>query len=257
MSSDSPPTPPHHSDTEWWDWRNLATLNWGRSWQDILQNLIPEHDTQPKAPMTTNQLIIGSANFNFGFGRDAQLAQANRMKAKCDILGCQELEHSLLGNAWTGMRPGNESIWWKRAHTPHVIRAHVRPAVTGAHPGLKARNFIRIDYKAPWGTFRYINGHMPPARFHNTLYPRYVDTLHNMIDRSPHPVIVGADWNERLTHDPAGLHSIYGMEWHGTRIDGFASDRRLHDHIGGYHEEITDARRKQDNHPDCYLTIKM
>lgn len=262
MSSTTPPTPPRHSNPGWWaDWRDLSKLNWGVPISAIFGNLIPTNDTQEETPMTTSptHIVLGSANFNFGFGSTAQRDQAKRMKAKCDSLYGSEIKIDLTGNAWTGLKPREEGMWWKRDMPGNVTvgRPHARPCVIGGHKGLSARYFVRTDIHMPWGPFRRIGVHMPPARLHAELYPRYTDTLHDMINRSPHPVIVDGDWNERTAHDPAGLHAKYGGDWHGSRIDAFYVDPELRKHIGAYHEEITDARRKQDNHPDCYLTVKM
>jgi len=259
--AEGPPDTGDNTGDSWWDWRNLPTLTWGRSWRDIFANLTDErtitdtgdeHMTDTLAPSI---LTLGSANFNFGFGRTAQLNQAKRMKAKCHHLYASELEHSLIDTRWTGIKPNDESIWWKRGLK--VSRAHARPCVIGGHHGLGNRYFIRSDITMPWGTIRRIGVHMPPARLHDELYPRYTATLHDMIHRSPHPVIVDGDWNQRISTDPAQLHEKYGFDWHGSRIDGYATDDRIRSHVGAYHEEITDARRQQDNHPDCYLNIKM
>jgi hypothetical protein len=127
--------------------------------------------------------------------------------------------------------------------------------------GIQARYFPWMDVKLPWLSerVRVVSVHQPPKRMPQYLKDDYRATLRAFLQTSPHPWIVGGDWNMRLVLDPCGLTQAFNARWYGSGIDGFAVHPHLARYVGG------DGGRKilvgeirphnRDGHPLVYLRL--
>lgn len=85
-------------------------------------------------------------------------------------------------------------------------------------PGVRDRHLIHVDVDLEDRlTVRAIAGHRPLKS--TGRQDEFDDTLRQLVDTSPHPVIVGIDCNDR---DPDAWAKSLGLRWHGKGIDGFA-----------------------------------
>lgn len=85
--------------------------------------------------------------------------------------------------------------------------------------------FVDITYKDETNeriTFRLASVHLPPKRFWS-IYPLMLRNIRRFLKKSPHPVIMGGDWNKLVKRAPElqRLARDTNMKFVGHGIDGF------------------------------------
>lgn len=81
------------------------------------------------------------------------------------------------------------------------------------------------DVKVDGATVRMVSVHRPPQRM-SRLWNDFDKNLAAFVKKSPHPVVIGMDANQR---NPRRMAHLTGLQWHAPRgsIDGFLATRGI------------------------------
>jgi hypothetical protein len=212
--------------------------------------------------------LIGTANLNFGYSDAEHLRRIDERTNKpgAGVLCLQELTDHDSISRWTETQPNQPDS--SPAGQSILVRNDLATPATGSvrasmitTPGIQARYFPWADVDLQWLSERVlvVCVHMPPVRFPQSLYDDYTATLHGLLDASPHPWIVGGDWNHRLDRDPAHLQGAYKARFFGQGIDGLAVHPDIAMYVGGDGGRkylVDDIREPNpDGHVAVYLRI--
>lgn len=118
--------------------------------------------------------------------------------------------------------------------------------------GMNERFIAYRDVQLSGRTVRLASVHLPPARF-NFLWPVYAARIAAFVHLSPHPVILGGDFNARFSGPQVRhLAAVTGLRPSGLGIDGFLYSRQL---VAGYAQDVTNTQTRSD-HPFKGLTFR-
>jgi endonuclease/exonuclease/phosphatase family metal-dependent hydrolase len=199
---------------------------------------------------------IFTYNIDWAKSNEDERASIRSVLTTADVILLQEAKHidisSALNQAWLvhqnikrESKQGVAVAWRNASIKRHRSARHpVKGYVLGVMPlgvTMLPRYFNWRDLDVPGhGTIRFVSTHRPPQRYRR-LWPIFDRALGRFVKRSPHPVIVGMDSNER---DHSGLERLTGLAWHGVGIDGFLVSRGIRvSHLRSH------PRAKSDHHP--------
>lgn len=173
------------------------------------------------------------------------------------VVLAQEVKNTRLGDvlpSWAGFHQRDERtgmngtavVWDGREFESHDRGNDLLcPGVPGK---MEARWVAWVDLERDGILRRYASAHRPPRRdgLAAARWPMFDDALRDFIRRSPYPVVIGMDANER-GGPVLGLTSV---RWIGRRIDGFLLSTSL-----AASRPFKLARRQSDHEP-VVVTIK-
>lgn len=202
-------------------------------------------------------MIYACANLNWSLPAPHQRGQLAIIREEADVIAACEMIVEGKAREWKVNRPSQEALLWRA--TVAVLRTGAKVAAWHRRGvRIRRRRFVWADVEDPDldRVVRVVVAHMPTRRggAHRILGPIYAARLRDLLGHSPHPWIVGGDWNQRLTDDPAKLHAKFGAVWYGQRIDGWAVHRKLADDVADMRPVLDPDRR--DAHPVVYLTLR-
>jgi len=213
-------------------------------------------------------MIFATANLCNRLTAKQQAAQVAKIAEKAQVIVCQEAVDSwerIAPPGWSGHQierapgePSGEFVIWNPVSV-QVQATGGRWACGPDKAGLSKRFYPWVDVRlAGFGVARVICAHRPPRRdsLLARLGPGADRRLRRVIRnaRRAHRMwMVGGDWNQRITTDPAGLRARFKAVWLGHRIDGWALCPLLDKHTSRV-TVVPDGRA--DDHDEVYLTIK-
>jgi endonuclease/exonuclease/phosphatase family metal-dependent hydrolase len=218
--------------------------------------------------MSSKRYIFATHNLDHGRSAAAQLVTLDRLIPQAHVTLVQELIaptarlHADI--VWRPFRARPRT----KAGTEAIIVEGLR--VVGRHRRVSAwrlfgerigyRNFVAADIVLPGiDTVRAVDVHFPRAGMSRLLHRLYARRLRAFLRESPHPWIVGGDWNSRT---PQGMRRAFpGSRYYSapktkgsSGIDGFLLHRALVDNYAGHSAQVQVARR--DGHPFVLLELE-
>lgn len=214
--------------------------------------------------------VFATHNLDHGRSADAQVVTLDRLVPQAHVVLVQELIAPVSGRDATRVRvirphraksrqPGTEALLITPALP--VLRWGRRVSAWrrfGERIGL--RSFVWADVPLLGiDTVRVVDVHFPRANMSRLLHRLYARRLRQLLAESPHPWIVGGDWNSRT---PQGMRKAFpGSRYYSapkikgsSGIDGFLLHRALVDNYAGHSAQVQVARR--DGHPFVLLELQ-
>ena len=178
------------------------------------------------------KLRVVTANVNFGNGPAKVREDIKRYRPKADVILFQEVKNvdlknffnldnwKVLQNTSSKAKAGSAVVYRKSVVSKQVNR--------GLHIGTRPHGKDILTRWINWVDVKLVNGtvvrlaslHMPPARYPG-LQDNMVRNTVDFIKKSPHPVLVGGDWNFKVNNDPKNITGKTGLKARGKGIDGF------------------------------------
>ena len=213
---------------------------------------------EAKAAADPTSLTVYAANFDWANRVKADATDARQIVAHgaSVILG---VELASAGHPTTHLAELLPHGWHVHqgkgaaAKTAVAVAPGHRLGAAGSHlgighvPGVKlgVRDIEWQDVFLDGRRVRTIAVHEPPHRFHS-LWPIYTANLVAVVRTSPFPVIVGGDWNAKLSGvDVHKLARVLGLKVYGDGIDGILYSKSL---VATPAPTVTNAATRSD-HP--------
>lgn len=206
---------------------------------------------------------VTTANLDFATGPRRDGPYLKDLCEHADVLALQEAKNltlsELLPRQWRSMQ-GTFSEARRGsalAYNSMTTLGFRRRMVIGVRPWWRHRKIEMLTRWIQWADFRDADGgqiirvfdlHLPPGRFAQ-LQPHMIRRLRRLINQSPHPVVVCADWNmpyERVA-------AILGLESHGMGIIGILWSRELR--VTPVRHDLSGVRSDATDH--CAVSIEI
>jgi endonuclease/exonuclease/phosphatase family metal-dependent hydrolase len=227
-------------------------------------------DHQQQSNLNLNQPVdldlLVCANLNFAY---SDIEHQKRIDEITGVRGAavvclQELVARDTQPRWVTTQPTQPS--GDPAGQAVLVRNDLTTSVTGSVrastmnvSGIQARYFPWADIKLTFlpQRIRVVSLHMPPQRMPQYLKDDYGATLRAFLKTSPHPWVVGGDWNIQLSRDPFNMHGVFGARWYGKGIDGFAVHPALVDYVGGDGAKKYVVGSIRSPNPDGHVLVRL
>lgn len=208
----------------------LKILETRRTIRDLRDEMSPLLEVEDSGPLKVRFITY---NVNFNSKPERVKKDVTVLAPRADVIMFQEAKNvrlrDFLGKEWVVhqvMKTDAEqgaAVAVRRSIIKQKLKEDLEFGVDNRGVKMHDRYMAWMDVELEGGRkLRLVSLHMPPKRFAQ-LQPPMVANLVKFVRSSPHPLVIGADWNFEVNKDPHGIQGKTGLKNRGLGIDGFYS----------------------------------